>query len=179
MAVKTFTAGSVLTADDTNTYLANSGLVYVTSATIGTGVGSVVVSNAFSSTYDNYKIIVNGGIGSSSQAIQLKLGSSTASYYQYLAYWSYVGGVPSAAGVNNQSQWDYVGESSANSNVVNIDVINPNLAKFSYFGGAYTGTVAGTVGGYHGVATAYTSFTLSTGGTMTGGTITVYGYRKA
>jgi hypothetical protein len=29
MAIKTFTTGEVLTAADTNTYLANSGLVYV------------------------------------------------------------------------------------------------------------------------------------------------------
>jgi hypothetical protein len=38
MAIKTFTTGEVLTASDTNTYLANSGLVYVKSQTIGSGV---------------------------------------------------------------------------------------------------------------------------------------------
>jgi hypothetical protein len=30
MAIKTFTTGEVLTASDTNTYLANSGLVFET-----------------------------------------------------------------------------------------------------------------------------------------------------
>jgi hypothetical protein len=178
MAVKTFTT-EVLTSADTNTYLANSGLVYVTSATIGTGVSSVAVTSAFSSTYDNYKIIVNGGVGNSPQAIQLRLTGSSTGYYQYLAYWTYIGAVPTSTSISNAAQWDYVGESSPNSNVINVDVINPNLAKFTYFAGAYTGTVAGTVGGYHGVATAYTGFTLTVGGTMTGGTITVYGYRKA
>ena len=34
MAIKTFTTGEVLTAADTNTYLANSGLVYVASGTV-------------------------------------------------------------------------------------------------------------------------------------------------
>ena len=53
MAVKTFTTGEVLTASDTNTYLANAGLVYITSTSVGTG-GSLTVSNCFSATYNNY-----------------------------------------------------------------------------------------------------------------------------
>ena len=60
MAVQTFTSGQVLTAADTNTYLANSGLVYVTSGTIGVAVSSVTVSSVFSSTYDSYKIVISG-----------------------------------------------------------------------------------------------------------------------
>ena len=178
MAVKTFTT-EVLTSADTNTYLANAGLVYVTSATIGSGVSSVAVASAFSSTYDNYKIIVNGGIGNTSQAISMILTGSTASYYQILAYWAYSTGTPTVATSNNAASWQYIGESSANANTVDIDIINPNLAKYTYFNGAYMGSVAGTIAGYHGVATAYTGFTLGVAGTMTGGTITVYGYRKA
>jgi hypothetical protein len=58
MAIKTFTTGEVLTASDTNTYLANAGLVYVKSQTIGTGVSSVIVSDCFTTDYDNYKIVV-------------------------------------------------------------------------------------------------------------------------
>ena len=58
MAIKTFTTGEVLTAADTNTYLANSGLVLVKSQTIGTGVASVTISDAFSTTYDNYRITI-------------------------------------------------------------------------------------------------------------------------
>ena len=59
MAIKTFTTGEVLTAADTNTYLANSGLVYVKSQTIGSAVSSVNVTSAFSSTYDNYVITLS------------------------------------------------------------------------------------------------------------------------
>ena len=35
MAVKTFSTGEVLTASDTNTYLNNGGLVYITSTIFG------------------------------------------------------------------------------------------------------------------------------------------------
>ena len=158
---------------------AAGGLVYITNATIGTGVSSVAVASAFSSTYDNYKIMVNGGIGSVPQAINMILTGSTASYYQILAYWSYAAGTPTVGTSNNAASWGFIGEASPNANTIDIDIINPNLAKYTYFGGHYMGTVAGTISGYHGVATAYTGFTLTVGGTMTGGTITVYGYRKA
>jgi hypothetical protein len=177
MAIKTFTTGEVLTAADTNTYLANSGLVFVKSQTIGTGVSSVAVTSAFSSTYDNYRIVVSGGVGSALQAIAMIMTGSTASYYQILAYWTYALAAPSALSVNNGANWTYIGE-SGDSNTIAIDILNPNNAKYTQFSGGYIGSVAGTVSGYHGVASAFTGFTLSVAGTMTGGTITVYGYRK-
>ena len=81
MAIKTFTAGEVLNASDTNTYLANSGLVYIKQQTIGNLVPSVTVTDAFSADYDNYRVIVTGGVGSAAQAINLRLGASATGYY--------------------------------------------------------------------------------------------------
>ena len=180
MAIKTFTTGEVLTASDTNTYLANSGLVYVTSATIGSGVSSVTVSNCFSSTYDNYRIIYSGGVGTASpQALQIKMGSTAAGYYNALSYVSYSTGATSTAVVNNGSQWSYVGEASSALTWVCIDVLNPFLTKYTQFGGSYVGSVAGNCGGYLADTTSYTAFSLISPTTLTGGTITVYGYRKA
>jgi len=154
------------------------GLDLIKTQTIGTAVTSVAVTDVFSSTYDNYKIIVSGGVGSVATSLAMVLTGSTASYYQILAYWSYAG-TPSVATSNNVAAWGYVGETSTNATNMNIDVLCPNLAKFTHFSGSYMGTVAGTISGYHGVATAYTGFTLSANGnTLTGGTISVYGYAK-
>jgi hypothetical protein len=55
MAIKTFTTGEVLTASDTNTYLANSGLVYITSATLS----ATALDGIFTSDYDNYRIVIS------------------------------------------------------------------------------------------------------------------------
>ena len=159
------------------TAVGNSGLVYITSVTIGTAVASVAVANCFSSTYDNYRIQVNNGIGSALQAIAMTMTGSTTGYYQTLAYWTYAGAA-TVLPVSNGAQWTYVGE-SGDSNTINMDIINPNLAKYTQFNGAYIGSVAGVTQGYHAVTTAYTGFTLSVAGTMTGGTVRVYGYRKA
>jgi hypothetical protein len=57
------------------------GLVLISTTTIGTTVASVTVSGAFSATYDNYKIIVSGGVGSTNITLRLKLGSTTTGYY--------------------------------------------------------------------------------------------------
>jgi hypothetical protein len=54
-----------------------------------------------------------------------------------------------------------------------------NSGKYTHFNGFFNVVdVAGTTGGYHAVNASYTSFTLTPGsGTISGGVISVYGYR--
>ena len=59
MAIKTFTSGSVLTASDTNTYLNNGGLVYITQGELTSSTAALTFNDVFSSTYDNYRIVVD------------------------------------------------------------------------------------------------------------------------
>lgn len=171
-----FYSGDVLTAAQMNSV----GLWLVKSQTVGTAVSSVAVTDAFNADYDNYKIIYSGGVGNTPQAIIMVLGASTASYYQTLHYVSYATAAVTTASVNNGGSWGYIGEASTSQTLIDIDITNPYAAKFTQFAGPYIGSgIAGTVGGYHGVANSYTGFTLSVAGNITGGTISVYGYRKA
>ncbi len=181
MAVKPFTTGEVLTAADTNTYLANAGLVYITSTTIGSAVSSVTVSNVFSSTYDNYRVIVSGGTASGNFVTQMRLGSTTTGYYYAGAYCTFAGAVTASAGAN-AGQW-LITAHNTNSVAADIYVSQPNLAKNTVFSTTYygpsTGDGAFAIQGYLNDTTAYTAFTLlANSGTYTGGTITVYGYRN-
>jgi hypothetical protein len=186
MAIKTFTTGEVLTASDTNTYLANSGLVYVKSQTVGTGVSSVQVTSAFSTDYDNYKIIYTGGVASASADLRLSLGASAASYYGGLIYNRPNTAAPAGIANNNTAYWQYGAGLTATTNVVvSFEMYQPFLALRT---GVFTqvihfeapGGALGTFVGFHDVAASYTSFTFTpSAGTLTGGTITVYGYRKA
>ena len=62
---------------------------------------------------------------------------------------------------------------------MDFDIMNPFLAKTTVFAnGTYTDTATfGTTNGVHSVATSYADFTVTPGsGTLTGGTIRVYGY---
>jgi len=56
MSFPSFASGEVLTAADMNAV----GLWLVKTQTVGTGVPSVVVTDAFSANYDNYLVTISG-----------------------------------------------------------------------------------------------------------------------
>ena len=183
MSVKTFTT-ETLTSADTNTYLANSGLVYVTSATIGTTVSSVTVSSAFSTTYDNYKIIVAGGVASASaDNLGLTLGSTTTGYRGSLIGVNQLGSSVVAYDNNTNNKWVWAGGIDTTGVFANIELFSPFLSVVTF---ADMSLVRAGVNGHWKCfgtlanSTSYTAFTITpASGTLTGGTVTVYGYRKA
>jgi hypothetical protein len=176
--------------DDNKTYVydgaawqevANSGLVLISSTTIGTAVSSVTVSSAFSSTYDNYKITIAGGAASTGLSLYLQLGATTSAYYMVTTRANYATpGTFSGLGDNNAAQWSYAGNASANGVYMNVELNSPNLAKRTYLAGWEAGASgAGAISGFLDNTTAYTAFTITTStGTLTGGTIRVYGYKN-
>jgi hypothetical protein len=161
----------------------SSGLTLITSQTIGTGVSSVTVSNCFSSTYDNYKIIMTPGTSSADADIAMILGATTTGYYWAITGTTFANAAAKNAG-SNASSWAAIGHTHTDFMVLNIDVLAPNLAKNTHYSGPYMGGGGvGAVyhgGGYLANTTQYTSFTLTpSSGTYTGGTINVYGYQKS
>ncbi len=79
MAIKTYTAGSVLTATDMNTYSANSGYVALSKTTI-TAASTQQFTSAFNATYRNYRAVVEiTGSGTSALYLRLLVGSTVQS----------------------------------------------------------------------------------------------------
>ena len=183
MAVKSFSVGELATSADVNTYLTNAGLVYVKNQTIGNGVSSVAVTSAFSSTYDAYKIVVTGGTGTTAgNSLALQLTGLTTGYYAGIIFTYYTPAQVQVATVNNGTSWEFAGSYGTDGIVLSCDIINPFAAAPTFLGAAtYANHLAGGVQGKQTSATSVTGFSLITqgGGTLTGGTITVYGYRKA
>ena len=68
MTYPVFASGDVLNASDMNAV----GMWLVKTQTIGTAVSSVQVTNAFSTNYRNYLILLDGGVGSTSSDIALR-----------------------------------------------------------------------------------------------------------
>ena len=157
------------------------GLELIKTQTIGSAVSSVEVTGAFNSTYDNYKIVVSGGASSQQTSIYMILGASTGTYYGTYLYASYATGTPQGAAINNQTNFIYAGGADIAVLNVNIELQNPFLAKYTNIQALTVNyaSIRGHAVGEHETASSYTSFTLAPySGTLTGGTIAVYGYRK-
>lgn len=185
MAVKTFTAGTSATAADVNTYLANAGLVYVTSVTISAGATAVAVPNAFNSSYDMYLIQVRTTSANAQFALTMALTGITSGYAFQGFYM--VKGSTTLNGYNTSSAtaWD-IGPTDTAGGQIQITVCHPNTANaksINYNTAASGGTNLGVYGmGYQtstATATGFTIYTPSGAYTLGGGSVIVYGYRKA
>jgi len=158
-------------------------LVLISATTIGTTVGSVTVSNAFSATYDNYKIILSGGVGTADpEVIYFTLGATAAGYYSARTGRTFANTDASNA-LANGAYW-YAGGITPQSLSLSMELFNPFLADQTSFTGSYVylNTTGQTMnaGGYLNNTTSYSAFTLTAGsGTLTGGTIRVYGYANS
>ena len=160
-----------------------SGLVLVSSTTVGNAVSSVVISSAFSATYDSYKIIYEGGTSSASCRMNMILGASTVSYTWAIPIVDFTNGATAAYNGNATTSWA-VGASDTNNTIINIDIHDPFLTKQTYFrGGWFREPGSNNIGqplGFQTVAASYTAFTITPStGTLTGGTIRVYGYANS
>jgi hypothetical protein len=182
MAFPNFTAGDILNASDMNAV----GLWLIKTQTVGTAVASVTVTDAFSSTYNNYRIIYTGGAASASCTLSLQFGiggtMTTTNYYGAAAY-ANLGAAAWQFAINNPgSQCDNVGNGNTTSAYLMTDVLMPNLAEQTSIFGPYVLSDFGRFG-LHSFAqlstTQFTSFKITpSSGTLTGGTIRVYGYRN-
>ena len=180
MTFPVFVSGEVLRAEDMNAV----GLWLVKTQAVGTGVSSVTVTDAFSADYDNYRIIVSGGVSSvAAGALNLTLGAAATGYYRAGAFMSYSGGSITGFNNSNATSWNGIFEASTNIIYGVVDLINPFAAKntvlSSHTSAVRTDGYSLFQGGYLANTTSYTAFTLTaSAGTVTGGTICVYGYKN-
>jgi hypothetical protein len=158
------------------------GLWLVKTVAVGAGVTSVPVTGAFSADYDSYKIVYSGGVGSGANPMSMRLGATAAGYYNQLIYAAYATATISAnVADNNGAQWTFVGPSSTTMARVEIELNNPFQSLRTQIKGSYVDTtLSGNFAGFLNDTTSYTGFTLtvSGGGSVTGGTVRVYGYRN-
>jgi hypothetical protein len=188
MAIKTFTTGEVLTASDTNTYLANSGLVYVGQVTATSPATTITVNNVFSATYNAYRVVVSGGTSTGLVTASMQLLDSggtpnTGNYYEAFMYSTFAtNNSYGAANTNNGSNFLRAAAAISASDCLSgtFDLINPFAAKLTTYHGAMNaaGGNGGISIGYHNVASSFTGFRLTVPANAVSGTVvTVYGYR--
>lgn len=173
-----FVAGQVLTAAQMN----KVGLWLIKTQTIGTAVSSVAVTNAFSADYQNYWILISGGAGSTTLNLNMTLGATTTGYYY--AGWNSSMVVDSLTPSRAQNAASFVAAGSATTSRITANVMLYSPFETDETVAIYSTTISTTAGSSYGIngflnnTTSYTDFTLTTStGTVTGGTIYVYGFR--
>jgi hypothetical protein len=179
MTFPTFSAGEVLRAQDMN---AVSSWLIKTQA-VGAGVSTVTVTGAFSADYDNYVVTFTGGTTTSVQDIRFRLGSTSTGYYGFFTYGSYTSNTVNGFARSNQSSFEYFGQGSTSGNSGYCMIQNPFSATRTGFSsttlGFGTTGASGTFNGFLNDTSSYSAFTLFIdSGTMSGGTIRVYGYKN-
>lgn len=194
MPFPVFASGDVLNASDMNAVgafrinnctVTSSGGTAATASngviTIGNGNTSLTINSAFSTNYDNYLVLMNATTALSGEAIRLQLGSTTTGYYGNLIYANYLSGAPASIGDNNATIFRHISGADGVATSMILFISNPFAASRTLvFSPSYRDTAnAGQYNGFVANNTSYTAFTLSTpSGSLTGGTIRVYGYQK-
>jgi hypothetical protein len=162
-------------------------LVLIKTQTIGSAVSSVTVTSVFSADFDNYKVVINGGVASTNTLIQAFLGTVAPANGYYLAgiFPAYSNGATTAVNDNNASRINRIGYGTTNTLQANVDFESPFLTKNTIIRANFLSNVTngdgGTFVGFLNNSTSFTDFTITSFGaaTMTGGTIQVFGYRRA
>ena len=184
MAVKTFT-NEQLTASDTNTYLANAGLVYITSVSLSGS--SVSITSCFSATYDCYKFVFsNVTLGAAALLTAQMLNGSTpvtTATYNYTRF-GYNGALVTTNTTGATSMQVGLFDTSVSGG--SFEIYNPYLAKLTAVVGqsVYNGNAAYAYPDFctanNSNATSYDGIKLIPASTtFTNGTCRIYGFRQA
>ena len=176
MTYPVFSNGDVLPASDLNAI----GLWLVKSQTVGSGVASVTITSCFDANYDSYRIIFQGGSSSTGANLSVQLsGITSASYQQYGYYGAWGTAALNAYGPAAATSWSDITPTQTPYSW-QMDLHSPFLAAAKY-----GRSVGWSANGVHEFALRCSSATSATGftiaplsGTITGGTIRVYGYRN-
>jgi hypothetical protein len=176
MPVPDFSPGEVLTA----AAMDSIGLWLVKTQTVGSAVASVTVTDAFNADFSNYKIVITGTVGSNTADTNFQFTGITGSVYISQGFFQ-SSGVAAITTYTTNTTFTPVGSlGNANNTQIILEISSPNLAAAKYMQ-IMTNSSLLRVNAACQIAstTQSTGFTLTPAlGTITGGTIRVYGYRN-
>ena len=161
----------------------SAGLVFISRTTIGSAVSSVTLSNIFSADYDNYRILISGGSGSTNAFLQFSFsGAATAAYNYQILYGAWNSTASAAGASGTDPHFPYMGTMTPTSLQGCVDIQSPYLTEQTFLGSFYArpGHIGAVTANVLNDTSSYTGVTLSpASGTFSDGNIDVYGYAKA
>ena len=175
-----FSSGAVLTAAQMNAV----GLWKVASVSVTSG-NLISISNCFTSDYTNYRIIFHNLKSTGNVGLNMQLqsaGTPSAIGYQY-GHAFILFGTASWNLVSTTGAASWVGPGNTNTNPPSngsIDIYQPQVAERTGMVAQYQSFDAAiwSNGVHNAGSNIYDGLRLTSSGTFTSGTVTVYGYKK-
>lgn len=185
--------GTTLVADSSTstglkwgTAASSSGLVFLEKGTFTTTT-SIISGSVFSSTYDNYLILitVNSATNSPSFQMRMRTGSTTTtSGYTFAQANANESSSSSAYGSGNTSAWDLTSGDTSNGTFIRMHLANPYKSNFTHFNAQNDWTQSSTTmqvrnqAGFLNNTTSYDKFDIIAQYNVTG-FYAVYGFAIA
>lgn len=167
-------------AEDIETVLQTlSGLAKISTTAVGSGVSTISVSNCFSATYTNYRIVISELTGSTTNQLRMKFAGLTGSNYNSRE-WNVTSTTGTAAGDTSATQWVIGYMDTGSANAVSVDVYAPAVTgnRIGFTSLSNGRDRVQIFAGQYAANGDTTGFTIDTNtGTFSGGEIRVYGYK--
>lgn len=163
------------------TAVGNSGLVYITQATLGSG--ALTINNCFTTKYANYRIVMSNIKTATPGAVVLNLSkngtNNGTNYFFGGLYRLYVSGGGDTTG-NGINYWLSVSADNTVGSSASLDIYNPYVNTYTHYICQSANLDAGQfVSGVHKVTEQYDGISfIPYGVSGSSGTVTVYGYRN-
>lgn len=162
----------------------NVGLVHINTTTISAQT-SVSFSNVFSSSFDNYRLVLECTMASGGY-VTLQLAGSTTAVYDYQGWEAFRSGGTAGSGNNTTGAATHfrIGNFYAQGGGCSVELYRPfTTSRTAYTSNSGTTNADGSGstfiwGGMHRTSASYTGFTLLADNALTG-TLRIYGYRNS
>jgi hypothetical protein len=167
---------------DGSAYNSALGLNLIKTQTIGSAVSTVTVTSAFSANYDNYKIVISGVTASvEGTGLRMTLNGSTGNTYNFGGNILPWGGSNAFASTASTSSFQIGNTGVLSTTNISIELFNPFVVRLTTMNNSFSvSQSSGAFAGFENNSVSHTAFTFfPASGTLTGGTVSVYGYRKS
>ena len=159
---------------------AGGGLTYINTVSFSGSTG-VNVNDVFSTTYDNYRIVLLGTVSTATVSMRLRVsGTDTSTGYEYVRLYVSGGSVGTDTDVVGNDEWFLGSFDTTNQSLSTYDIASPFLAEKTaiYGGGGNVNLNTMNINaGNQTDATSFTGFTILCANGMTG-KVAIYGYPK-
>jgi hypothetical protein len=173
-----------------NTAIAASAGLTLVNTTTFTTTSTVQVNNCFSSSYNNYRVLLTLTAASANGGITLQYsvsGTPSAASYYGAGFAIFSSAVSGSIGQVNTGSLTINDVSSTNPSFPanSIDIYSPNIAtntimtNLAFGETSVNGIKATYQGGLHLIATAYDGLTIKPASGTISGTIRIYGYKNS